>query len=104
MFAVIVHLASLALFGVTPVSASAIPPSNCRTLPGDPTFPSSHQWAQLNASVDGRLVAVVPSAKFCVDRVPPCTEAEWQSTVYRATIPGAMDIVSLVDLYCLLIY
>ncbi|KLO14030.1 FAD-binding domain-containing protein [Schizopora paradoxa] len=64
----------------------------CRNQPGDPGFPTQEQWDQLNSQVGGRLISVVPSAKFCHD-LPSgsCTEAEWISTTFRSTIPGAMD-------------
>ncbi|KAF7312068.1 FAD-binding domain-containing protein [Mycena indigotica] len=36
----------------------------------------------------GRLVNVVPSAKYCAD--VGCTDAQWASATFRGTIPGAM--------------
>jgi len=39
----------------------------CRYLPGDQGWPSLDQWAQLNASVSGRLIATVPAGHVCHD-------------------------------------
>ncbi|SJL12446.1 uncharacterized protein ARMOST_15873 [Armillaria ostoyae] len=65
----------------------------CRTVPGDPSFPSGEEWNSLNSSVSGRLVKVVPSAQFC-NTHGGCTNAEWISASFRADIPGAMDKVN----------
>ncbi len=72
---------------------------SCRNLPGDPNFPSPAVWDTFNASIGGRLVAVVPSAKFC-HKLPAgqCGEDMWESTVFRAGVPGAMDNVSILCL------
>lgn len=63
----------------------------CRNTLIDLSFPSALDWDTFNSSIDGQLVPVVPSALYCRSR--NCTEEEWQSTVFRATIPGAMDEV-----------
>ncbi|KAG7440497.1 FAD-binding domain-containing protein [Guyanagaster necrorhizus] len=65
----------------------------CRTVPGDPSFPSGDEWNSLNYSLSGRLVKAVPSAEFC-DMHGGCTDAEWTSAVFRANIPGAMNQVN----------
>ncbi|KAK0186366.1 FAD-binding domain-containing protein [Armillaria mellea] len=65
----------------------------CRTVPGDPNFPSGKEWNSLNSSVSGRLVKAVPSAQFC-NMHGGCTDAEWTSASFRANIPGAMDQVN----------
>ncbi|KAK0490009.1 FAD-binding domain-containing protein [Armillaria luteobubalina] len=65
----------------------------CRTVPGDPSFPSEEEWNGLNSSVSGRLVKAVPSAQFC-DMQGGCTDAEWASSSFRADIPGAMNYVN----------
>ncbi|SJL12451.1 uncharacterized protein ARMOST_15878 [Armillaria ostoyae] len=62
----------------------------CRTVPGDPSFPSGEEWNSLNSSVSGRLVKAVPSAQFC-NMHGGCTDAEWTSSSFRADIPGAMN-------------
>ncbi|KAK0225640.1 FAD-binding domain-containing protein [Armillaria fumosa] len=65
----------------------------CRTVPGDPRFPSGEEWNSLNSSVSGRLVKAVPSAQFC-NMQGGCTDAEWTSASFRAGIPGAMNQVN----------
>lgn len=67
---------------------------SCRCAPGDTCFPSTETWAELNTSVSGRLVNVVSSAAFCGSlSVSGCTESQWESSVFRAGIPGAMNQV-----------
>lgn len=65
----------------------------CRNQPGDPGYPSPTDWSALNDTIDGRLVNVVPSAEAC--DVLRCTEAQWQSGIYRQTIPGSMNAVGI---------
>ena len=54
----------------------------CRTVPGDPSFPSDEEWNSLNSSVSGRLVKAVPSAQLC-NMHGGCTDAEWTSVFSR---------------------
>ena len=69
--------------------------AKCRCAPSEACFPTTETWAQLNTSVSGRLVNVVSSAAFCDDlSVSGCTEAQWESSVFRAGVPGAMNQVS----------
>lgn len=70
--------------------------SICRTQPGDSNFPSLTDWNQLNSSVDGRLITVIPSAQYCRHVSPGgCTQAQWTSSGFRGNIPGAMDDVTM---------
>ena len=67
--------------------------ATCRNVPGDPGFPSEAEWLALNTSVNGRLVPVIPSAKYC--KINNFTDAQCLSSTFRiAHIPGAMDLVS----------
>lgn len=68
--------------------------SLCRTMPGNIGFPSSLAWDVFNASIDGRLIPVVPSAKYC-QSLPTgyCSESEWSNEAFRSYIPGAMEAV-----------
>ena len=66
--------------------------ARCRNQPGSSGYPSDANWCALNDTVDGRLVKVVPSAKACVEL--GCTQAQWESGVFRQTIPGSMNAVS----------
>ncbi|KAJ6482419.1 FAD-binding domain-containing protein [Mycena sanguinolenta] len=81
-----------ALHGHSQAQASNV---TCRNVPGSPGYPSTAEWGLLNATVSGRLVTVVPSAKFCTS-LPgvACTDDQWTSAVFRSTIPGAMDAVN----------
>ena len=67
--------------------------ARCRNQPGSSGYPSAVDWSALNGSIDGRLVKVVPSAKACVEL--SCTEAQWESSIFRQTIPGAMNAVGV---------
>lgn len=52
------------------VDASAIHDRNAssrRCLPGDVCWPTAQEWAQLNATVEGRLIATVPLGAPCHD-------------------------------------
>ncbi|KAJ7707672.1 FAD-binding domain-containing protein [Mycena rosella] len=68
---------------------------SCRNVPGSPGYPTAAAWDAFNATISGRLVTVVPSAKFCTT-LPggACTDAQWSSAVFRNTIPGAMSGVN----------
>jgi hypothetical protein len=37
----------------------------CKTMPGDPSWPDAAEWERFNASVDGRLIRTVPIASVC---------------------------------------
>ncbi|KAI1747183.1 hypothetical protein F4782DRAFT_535708 [Xylaria castorea] len=39
--------------------------TNCKSIPGDPGWPSSEDWESLNRTVDGRLISTVPIATIC---------------------------------------
>lgn len=82
-----VHLSILAALFVFPCSAN----QRCRNIPGDPGFPSQAEWDKFNTTIDGSLVTVVPSAKFCHE-LPAgnCPSDQWESTLFRTTVPGTM--------------
>ena len=65
--------------------------ARCRNQPGSVGYPGAADWSALNDSIDGRLLNVVPSAKACVEL--GCTEAQWESGIFRQTIPGSMNAV-----------
>ncbi|KAF7377495.1 FAD-binding domain-containing protein [Mycena sanguinolenta] len=69
--------------------------ATCRNVPGSPGYPSAAKWDALNVTLSGRLVTVVPSAKFCTT-LPggACTDDQWGSALFRSTIAGAMDQVN----------
>lgn len=37
----------------------------CRSLPGDPGWPTAADWDGLNRTVGGRLIATIPEASVC---------------------------------------
>ncbi|KAJ7724334.1 FAD-binding domain-containing protein [Mycena maculata] len=77
-----------------PGSASKSPA--CRNIPDSAGYPNAAAWNAFNSTVSGRLVNVVPSAKYCRESVPggACTDTQWTSAVFRNTIPGAMEQVN----------
>ncbi|KAF7349910.1 FAD-binding domain-containing protein [Mycena venus] len=64
----------------------------CRNVPGSAGYPKAAAWSKLNATIGGRLVNVIPTAKYCA-RLPggTCTDAQWTSALFRSTIPGSMN-------------
>ncbi|KAF7330618.1 FAD-binding domain-containing protein [Mycena sanguinolenta] len=85
----------LLLFASLAHSQEAALKATCRNVPGSPRYPSAAEWDALNVTLSGRLVTVVPSAKFCTT-LPggACTDDQWGSALFRSTIPGAMDQVN----------
>jgi hypothetical protein len=67
--------------------------TRCRNQPGDPGYPSAADWSALNDTIDGRLLNVIPSAKACLQL--GCTEAQWESGIFRQSIPGSMNAVGI---------
>ena len=54
--------------GLFHITASAVLGSHrCRCFPGDTCWPTGADWAALNSSVHGRLVATVPIGTPCHD-------------------------------------
>ncbi|KAJ7127936.1 FAD-binding domain-containing protein [Mycena epipterygia] len=64
----------------------------CRNVLGSAGYPDPTMWTALNKTIGGRLVNVVPSAKYCAS-LPggACTDAQWTNSLFRNTIPGAMN-------------
>jgi len=52
----------LALVGVASAAGSS---DDCKTFPGDKSWPSQAEWGALNETVGGRLVATVPLGAPC---------------------------------------
>lgn len=76
----------LVLAGLAIGTVSAIPahPKTCRNIPGDPRWPGPRAWAQLNATVGGRLIATTPIATVCHDpsfSAEACARVEGQWNV-----------------------
>lgn len=71
--------------------------ARCRARPGSSNWPTQSDWDSLNSTVDGRLVAVVPSAQECAEL--GCTDAQWFSATFRNTLPGQMNVVRACEYY-----
>ncbi|KAJ6556385.1 FAD-binding domain-containing protein [Mycena capillaripes] len=68
----------------------------CRNVPGSAGYPNATAWSKLNATIGGRLVNAVPTAKYCAS-LPggACTDAQWTSALFRSRNPGSMvDVCS----------
>ncbi|KAI0248049.1 hypothetical protein BJV78DRAFT_850774 [Lactifluus subvellereus] len=83
-----ITVAAIAVSLLGPPVVHACQWSRCRNQPGDPGFPTAADWSALNDTISGRLIRVMPSAKACLEL--GCTEVQWESGVFRQTIPGAM--------------
>lgn len=62
----------------------------CKSLPGDPHWPSSTEWQALNSSVSGRLIESVPRGAVCHPSWPQFNNAtcqqlseQWSSTSFH---------------------
>lgn len=69
--------------------------SNCRYLPGDANWPSLRDWANLNSTVEGRLIQTVPLAAPCHDPTynqAVCTQylASWAFPTYHEGDPTSI--------------
>ncbi|KAF8888646.1 FAD-binding domain-containing protein [Infundibulicybe gibba] len=82
----------LSSLGLVDAHNSSVP--RCRNVPGAAGFPSTVEWAALNASVAGRLVAVVPTVKFCSSLPGGCTPQQFASSTFLDEIPGAMKQIN----------
>ncbi|KAF8527017.1 FAD-binding domain-containing protein [Hysterangium stoloniferum] len=74
---------------------TALNSPNCRSQPGDASFPNPDQIQQFNSSIGGRLVPVIPTGKLC-QNMGGCTDDQWNDPAFREVIPGSMlqDFVS----------
>src|SRR5215218_4000959 len=59
-----------------PVRAAAAGPSSSRVRPGDPEWPSTASWEQLNQDVGGRLIEVESPLAACIEAAesPACAQ------------------------------
>ncbi|OAA67417.1 FAD-binding, type 2 [Cordyceps fumosorosea ARSEF 2679] len=63
------HLFVAATFCAVAAQAkpASVPGAECKCFPGDACWPTIQQWNELNATVDGNLIATVPLASACHD-------------------------------------
>ncbi|KAJ5820416.1 hypothetical protein N7474_006007 [Penicillium riverlandense] len=84
-------------FLLLPLVAIAVPSvHNCRCLPNQSCWPSDHEWAALNNTLQGNLVAVRPVAAVCHEGdfdATACSavQAQWANSTWRASEPGAVQ-------------
>jgi hypothetical protein len=55
----------LALFSLYSGDIAVSQPSNCKAIPGTPSWPSDQVWVTLNNTVSGKLIASIPPGGVC---------------------------------------
>lgn len=65
MFSNSISKAYLPLSLLSLVARASSSNNSCRSIPGDTNWPTDAEWAQLNKSIDGQLIATVPLASIC---------------------------------------
>ncbi|KAL1851550.1 hypothetical protein Plec18167_002752 [Paecilomyces lecythidis] len=84
------------IFLLSAVTIAVQQASNCRCRPHDPCWPSQQEWAILNNTVQGNLVAVRPAASVCHEYEYNAQECKtvkrlWSNSVWRSAEPGAVQ-------------
>lgn len=62
--------------------AQSAEPKNCRIVPSDLQWPSTQEWAELNKTVDGRLIATVPIGAPCFKKTYDVTTQQYDLSTY----------------------
>ena len=82
--------------------------SSCKAVPHSPTWPSEQQWAVLNSSLYGRLLAPLPPAAVCDPSLPIYNNAtcsyvasQYQLTDFHSKDPISVDLPNWEDDACL---
>ncbi|KAF7176450.1 hypothetical protein CNMCM7691_002768 [Aspergillus felis] len=57
----------LAATAVGLANNTSVSQQSCRALPGDAAWPSARDWATLNKTIHGHLIAAIPEASVCHD-------------------------------------
>lgn len=98
----------LHLFLVGPAAAAVLAGQKCRSTPSDASWPSTAEWASLNASIDGRLLRTVPAASSCYPGNPfgstiDCQDvsAGWGSGTWHSLQPESVDYPLYANNSCL---
>ncbi|KAI5920289.1 FAD-binding domain-containing protein [Camillea tinctor] len=76
---------------------SEIQTPNCKNIPGDLLWPSDYEWAQLNNSVNGRLIAATPIATVChglAYNADACTELQSTWSFDDPHLQSPVDILA----------
>lgn len=70
----------------------------CKVTPDDVAWPDASEWANLNSSISGALIATIPPASSCYPGNPlgayaNCTEVteDWGYSFYHASLPESID-------------
>jgi hypothetical protein len=88
------------------VSATALRKAGqtCRYIPGDAGWPSQGDWARLNTTVGGRLIATVPVAHVCHERGTFAafdkTACEDLGKEFQDAGPETLSVLPLSHFYC----
>lgn len=70
---------------------------NCRTFPGECSWPKEDLWKQLNETVGGRLIATVPLAKACHDPDYDAATCAWLQTYWSNPMPHLYSSSSIMS-------
>lgn len=76
------------VFFAVAVMAKANVSATCRFIPGDDEWPARSDWARLNQTVGGRLIASVPQGHVCHD--PTYDEAACDALTTPTDWPGVV--------------
>ncbi|KAH6888514.1 hypothetical protein B0T10DRAFT_441523 [Thelonectria olida] len=96
MLSLVAFLLLTTQLGVGVVVSAAQPKANCKCFPGDACWPSRKEWAHLNSTVGGRLIATVPLGAACHDPVYNAAECaalqdQWQApTIHMQSSSSVM--------------
>lgn len=63
--------------GLAACAFRAIAAADCKCSPEEACWPSIDEWAQLNSTVEGRLVATVPLGEPCHDPEFNATQCDY---------------------------
>lgn len=74
-------------------------PKTCRSIPGDPSWPSPREWASLNKTLDGRLLQPPPPAAVCHPEQPSydprkCSNVVEQWKKYEYHVENPISVMS----------
>ncbi|KAL8881457.1 MAG: hypothetical protein Q9198_001347 [Flavoplaca austrocitrina] len=96
MFSINALLATVLALTSLQVSYAAVSPRPpCRCLPGDTCWPKAQEWAELNRTVNGQLIATVPVAAPCHDPIYNAAECSkirelWAFPNYHEESPSSI--------------
>lgn len=98
----------LGLLLASPAAAAVLTGQRCRSTPSEASWPSTAQWASLNASIDGRLLRTVPAASSCwpgnpFDSSIDCQDVMdgWGNGTWHSMQPESVDYPLYANNSCL---